>query len=131
VRDMVLPLRHSRAWALFSIVLVAVVVVGSLVPGADSPKIPLGDKWQHALTYGGLALWFSGIVRRSAFLWVAGGLLALGGLMELLQAVATTARSADIRDMLANTIGIAAGLAIACAGAAGWAVKVEKWLNAR
>ena len=130
MNDIVLPLRYRRAWVVCSAALVAIVVVGSLMPGGHQPKIPLGDKWQHFLTYFGLAIWFSGVVRRSGFLWVAGGLLALGGLMEVLQAMATTARSADIRDMAANTLGVAPGLTAAAAGLAGWVQKVEAWLGA-
>lgn len=129
--DVVLPLRHRRAWIVCSLLLVAAVVLGSLLPGGSTPKIPMGDKWQHFLTYLVLALWFCGGLRRSAFLWVAIGLLALGGFMEILQALITTARSADPRDMLANSLGIAAGLFVAWLGLAGWALKVEGWLGAR
>ena len=131
MNDVVLPLRHRRAWIVSSFALVAIVVLGSLIPGGNAPKVPVGDKWQHFLTYCGLAIWFCGVVRRSAFLWVAGGLLALGGLMELLQALLTTARSADPRDMAANALGIACGLAVAQFGLAGWALKVEDWLGAQ
>ena len=40
-------------------------------------------------------------------------------------------RSADWRDIAANTAGIIAGLIVAIAGLGGWCLRVEDWYSAR
>jgi len=88
----------------------------SLIPGEDLPGIGPWDKLLHAAAYAALALTgglgFRG--RRSAAT-VAVGLLALGSLLEVIQA-AIPGREASVADASANAVGIAFGLAAAGAG---------------
>ena len=124
-----LPLVHRRVWMVFSIALVAFVVYGSLVPGADNPLEEVDDKWQHVATYCVLAAWFAGLAPRRNYPWIASGLLLLGFTLEVLQYYLTTDRVADPRDMAADTFGVVAGLIAAYIGLDTWAVRVEAWLG--
>ncbi|NJD32702.1 MAG: hypothetical protein FIB04_12545 [Gammaproteobacteria bacterium] len=124
-----LPLRHRNLWVALSAVLVAAVVYGSLTPNLDLP-VPGGfDKIEHLSAYLGLSLWFTGLVTRSAYWKVALALLALGLLMEILQGLMQLGRAAEMLDMVANAVGIGAGLALALRYTGGWARKAESWLT--
>ena len=122
-----LPLSHRRVWIALSIALVAFVVAGSLASGGV--RVPVGDKWQHAMTYFALAAWFAGLTPRRNYPWVATALLLLGLSMELMQHALTAHRIADARDMAANSVGIAAGMIAAHIGLGSWAQRVEAWLR--
>ena len=80
-----LRLDHAPAWIAASLLLVALVVWGSLVPGPAAPPVDHFDKFQHAAVYGLLALWFTGLAARRHYVTVAAALIALGVLMEVLQ----------------------------------------------
>ncbi len=71
---------------------------------------PGGDKLLHALGFTCLMGWWGNVFRRP---WMrhlaAGGCLAYGALVEVLQAFTLT-RSADVLDLLADAMGIALGL---------------------
>lgn len=104
----------------FTLALVAGIIVICMIP---IPDIPLGevsmiDKWTHIVMYLVLELVLLVELRRSglrpgawefvALAFVAP--LALGGLIELMQAYLTTCRSGDPLDFLADAIGTAIGL---------------------
>lgn len=112
--------------------LLVVVVAGlSLMPIPEAPiakDIPLFDKWTHMVMYASLtsAIWIeyfrqhrhTGLWRylrlhgrRIALLGIVAP-LCLGGVLELLQAYATTYRSGEWLDFAANSIGVAAGTCI-------------------
>lgn len=97
------------------------------MPGVDFMS---ADKWLHGLTFAFLTVWFSGQYARQSYWRVAVGMLAFGGVIELCQRMLTY-RSAESMDLLADSIGIAAGLIIAVAGAGGWSLRLEGWLLAR
>lgn len=83
------------------------------------PPIPLGgpqdsDKIGHFLAYFILSAWAVSIFRtRRAQVLAALSLVALGLAIEWGQANLTATRHGDPRDALANTLGIALGLAMA------------------
>ena len=80
-------------------------------------EIDVWDKALHFTAYFGLALMATIAVRgRRRAIWYALGLIALGGILEILQGL--TGRDADIWDEVANTLGVLAGAAIAWAGIA-------------
>lgn len=100
----------------FSVACIVVVWILSLTP--FFPETPLDnvefiDKWTHLVMYGGttLVIWweYSRRHRRPCYRRLAiGGWVApimMGGLLELLQAYATTTRNGDWLDFLANTLG--------------------------
>ena len=126
---MLRPLAHRPAWLAASALLVLGVVVGSLLPGSEVPAVSVSDKLQHFAAYALLALWFGGLSHRQAHGWVALALLLLGALMEVLQGVLPLHRTADLRDLLANALGIAFGIVLARTIAEAWTEKVEAWVG--
>ncbi len=123
-----LPLRYRRFWVAISAVLLAAVIFACLQPNFG-PSMPNNfDKLEHFSTYLLLSLWFTGLVARERYWVVVCGLLALGLSIEVLQGVMNVGRSAEALDMLANTLGIFVGLAVALGLTGHWALRVEAWL---
>ena len=126
-----LPLRYPLRWQIAGIVLLLLALAISLLPEIpfwpDNMHSPfkLSDKVLHVVAFALLALWFSGQFSRRSFVGLAAGLLAFGGLVEVLQGM-TTYRSAEWLDLTADAGGIAIGLAIALAGAGGWSLRLEQ-----
>jgi VanZ family protein len=103
----------ARTWRLALVVLMVAVSYLAL-----SPKPPAGvdlgwDKLNHMTAFTALgfcALLGFGTTRR-ALLAASCGLLAFGGLIEVLQ-LAAPGRSSEWGDLLADAVGIAVGMAI-------------------
>ena len=107
----------------FSIFTVCVIWILSLAPVGSielGVEVPLTDKWVHFIMYGCLTgmvwweYWKQNSELRVAWLAVCGCLcpVAMGGVLELLQAYATSYRSGDWLDFLANSIGVALGVVV-------------------
>ncbi len=92
----------------------SVVAWGELTPHPPQEASHFWDKSEHFTAYFGLALLASLAwgLRRSLVL-VFLGLVALGGVLEILQSV--TGRDAEWLDELANSLGALTGMAVACA----------------
>lgn len=114
-----------KRWPCAIVVSIAIIIL-STIPVPDVPEledVPFFDKWVHFVMYGGLssAIWFDRAIisnRRMhgkiwTFLFVYP--VALGGLMELVQAYCTTCRSGDWVDFYADTFGALIGLALCMA----------------
>jgi len=125
----VLRLAHAPAWIAASLLLLALVVWASLMPGPDVPGPPNFDKLEHVSAYALLAVWFTGLLPRNRYAALAVALLGLGVLMEFLQRAMQLGRQADVLDVAANVVGIGAGIAIALWRTGGWAPRVEAWLS--
>lgn len=125
---MMLPLKYQRAWLILGWCLIALAIYGSLT--SNPALVPSGtnDKLLHLATYATLSFWFAGIYPRSRYVWIVAGLFLLGISMELLQAWMRAGRSPEVYDMLANTLGIFLGLAIAML-VGDWAQRVERWIS--
>jgi VanZ family protein len=105
--------RRAGAWAFWPAA--AVVAWGELTPKPPHLQGPfLWDKLDHFTAYFGLALLASlGWGLRRSLGWIFLGVLAMGAGLEGLQAL--VGRDAEWGDMLANSLGAAAGLAVAAA----------------
>lgn len=71
---------------------------------------PVSDKLMHALLFATLAL--TGAVARFPMPALAAGLLGYAAVTELLQRVLPINRHGDLRDLLADAIGVGAGLVV-------------------
>ena len=100
--------------------LVVAIVLLSLLPMPEirmAEDVPLADKWTHMVMYGvlTLAIWYD--YRRShrkrnawkLLLFAFLAPIAMGGVLELMQAYLTTCRSGEWLDFVANTIGVCLG----------------------
>jgi VanZ family protein len=131
-----LSLRYARRWQIAGIALLAMVLAGALLPAdwfwskdSDSP-IFISDKWVHGITFAALALWFSGQYARRSYWRLIMGLVAFGLLIEMMQRMVSY-RTAEWMDLQADLLGLAIGIAIALAGAGGWCLRFEEWLQNR
>ncbi len=131
-----LSLRYARRWQIAGITLLAIVLAFALAPPdwfrlADpGSQFFISDKWLHGLTFVALALWFSGQYARHSYWRLILGLAAFGLLIEVTQRMVAY-RSADWMDLVADLLGIGVGMAIALAGAGGWCLRFEEWLQNR
>ena len=103
------PLRLAATWYAIGAVMLLGVAVVSLVP---VPDIGVSDKLSHLVTYFLLAGWFSLLaINRTRLGWTVIGLIAYGMLIELLQGI-TSYRYPEWGDVLANGIGVLAGIVL-------------------
>lgn len=99
------------------------------------PPIPLGgpqdsDKIGHFLAYFTLSAWAVSIFRtRGAQGLAALSLVALGLCIEWAQANLTDNRQGDLRDALANSLGIALGFVLSFTPLARWLEKFDRRLS--
>ena len=109
-------LSMHRAWALCFWALLLAVTVLMLVP-RPPPRIDTGwDKANHLLAFAApmfaaLVAWTRSNSTRAQAGWLAAGLWAWGGVIELLQGLMPP-RSADWRDWLADGLGVLLGLTL-------------------
>ena len=126
-----LDLRFARAWLAMGWFLIIATFIVCLVPGHDLPSTGISDKWEHTIAYSVLTLWFVGIYRRSRYLRIAGALVVMGIVIELLQGAMNLGRQCDYRDVIANSSGVVVGMLAALAGIGGWARWVENLMGYR
>jgi VanZ family protein len=127
----VLAVRHPRSWLVIGWMLIAFAVLVNLVPGNELPNTGMNDKFEHTIAYGLLTLWFAGIYPRSRYVVIAVALFIMGVGIEFAQGVMHLGRQADVRDVVANTSGIAIGLTLALIGLGGWAEWIDGWTRSR
>jgi VanZ family protein len=123
----VLPLRFPMFWSTLGWALVAVVVIGSLVPGKIVAAMHVSDKIMHAGAYAVLMVWFSGFYRHAMYPVIATVLIALGLTLDLLQLLTPT-RTFDLNDVLMNSAGVVVGFLLSTVVLGGWCQRVEQRL---
>ena len=105
--------RYPALWLGVWVLGWALCILLSLMPAVDLPGPAHSDKLGHFLAYFVLTAWAVWTFRsRRAHLLAALSLLALGVAMEFAQANLTKVRFGDVRDALANTLGVAVGLSL-------------------
>ncbi|QPF72922.1 VanZ family protein [Roseateles sp. DAIF2] len=114
-------LQHRRAWRGLLLILLLAISYLALSPAPPKTLDSGWDKLNHLLAFGALAFsaFFAWPAARARWLWSPLGLVGYGVLIELAQSQLPP-RSADARDVLADALGIALGLALATLCAA-WA----------
>jgi len=119
--------RHARLWYALGALLTLAVVIASLVPASELPRVHVSDKLEHLLAYLSLAIWFSGLVRVRHYPWLALALLALGGGIEITQGLMGLGREADWHDFIAGAGGVGLGLLLGLIGLRHWVRWLEQW----
>ena len=108
-------------------ILIIWVLCFATIPHTPLDNVTLIDKWVHMAMYGGTCgtIWVEYVRRHAALSWRKLFLMAwlapvaMGGLIEILQATCTGGRrSGDWLDFAANSIGVtlAAVVAVVCIG---------------
>ena len=126
------PFSRPLLWACLWILALAAVVVASLLPGSDLPQWQVSDKTEHFLAYGllsaGAVQLFS---RRRSLVVVCVLLILLGVLLEFLQGAMGLGRTQDMRDALANGLGVLLGLATIFTPLRDALLRLDGWLFRR
>jgi VanZ family protein len=106
--------RWQPAWRAVLLVLMCVAAWFAFIPAAPKVQPDGVDKIEHLLAFAalGVAAAFTANPGLQRTFRAAAGLLLYGGFIELVQTQLPT-RSADWADMLADGVGVAAGLALA------------------
>jgi VanZ family protein len=126
-----LAVRHPRLWLVSGWMLVVGCLYLSLVPASALPQTGVSDKVEHSLAYAVLALWFAGLYPRSRYGIIGIGLFAMGVAVEWAQGAMHMGRQSDYHDVIANTIGIVAGLGLALLWLGGWVERIDGWARGR
>lgn len=120
-------LRLIWLWLSIGFVGCAVLLYACLMPSPPQPQgIHLYDKMIHCLSFLVLSVWFAGVLN-GRYLRVFIGLAAFGAAIELIQSV-TAYRNGDILDLVADTVGVVAGLGLARLGVMQWLDVVDRYV---
>ncbi len=122
-------LRFAWVWWLLGWAFVVLTVNDSLETHPPAVFELASDKLVHFLGYFALAMWFAGVTRARRYPVVGAMLIALGGLLEILQGLMHNGRQAEWLDLLADSLGVIAALALAYAGLGRWAIWIERLLG--
>lgn len=113
MRGVLRDFRRPRLWLAIGMLGLLAVIGLSLLPARGLPPVPFSgfDKVGHFLGYATLSA-YGGMLfaRMRPQTWTAAGLVALGIGLEFAQAQLTDSRMGDLRDAVANTLGVLAGL---------------------
>lgn len=126
-----LPVRHPRSWRVIGTLLIIAAFVVCLIPGREVPDLGISDKWEHSILHASLAIWFGGLYPRSRYWIIALALFSMGVVIEVAQGAMHLGRTADVRDVVANSIGIVIGIGLSLAGLGGWAQWIDGWTRGR
>lgn len=119
------PLRKRWPWIAANLAVLATIVWLSLEPATSGGIDDGRDKPQHLVTYACLMIWFCGFVRPRRYVAVAAALVAMGGVLELLQYATHWGRSAEWLDFTANMLGVGAGWFATAVLSGGWALRLR------
>ncbi len=122
-------LRLALLWWICACALTLYVIYGCLIPPDRVPDFYTNDKFEHAGAYFAMAFWFSGLLERRHFPAMIVCLCALGALIEVAQYLMGLGRKADVRDFVADCVGVAAAVIAAYLGLDSWLVHVERRLG--
>jgi VanZ family protein len=99
------------------------------MPGGKVPDLPgVSDKVEHFVAFTLLSFWFSSILVRRDFFWMALVLLAFGVLIEVAQELMRRGREGEVLDVAADGCGIVVGMLLALTPLGRWAGGIERLL---
>ena len=112
-------LLHLRRYPITILLILAITLLSLLpIPDIKMPvPVPLVDKWTHMVMYGVLTLVIWLEYKRAhqqnnawrLFIFAFLAPIAMGGILELMQAYLTTCRSGEWLDFVANSSGVCIG----------------------
>ena len=106
-------LRARPFWLFVGWSMVLFIVYLSLAPISINVGVEQGDKYLHAIAYGGVMFWFANLYTTPAKrTMLAIALVALGIGLEFVQGL-TDYRTFEVADMLADAAGVAVGWVVA------------------
>jgi VanZ family protein len=118
-------LRLSRLWFCLGLLIAVLITIASLIPARDVPDLGVSDKFEHAFAYVLLAFWLASVIVRRDYLPLALLLLVFGGAIEVAQGLMRLGRHAELLDLLADGVGIVAGVLLAMTPLGHWADWLE------
>jgi VanZ family protein len=118
--------RLARLWWGLGAGMVVYITISCLEPARYVPNLHLWDKFEHAAAFGGLALWFGGLVRRGRYPVIAFLMLLFGGGIEIAQGAMKLGRDEDIMDFVADSVGVSIALIALYAGVGAWPRWIER-----
>ena len=102
----------EKYWFILSTCILLIITTLSLSPVDTLPSAPGSDKTHHLIAYAALA--FPTALRKpNRWLWLVVFFISYSGLIELVQPYVN--RYGEWLDMLANTVGVVCGVALATA----------------
>ena len=121
-----IQLKYPLFWLLSGWVFVIAVIFVSVSPIVEFAVINVNceDKILHVVTYFLLMIWFSGLYKRRHQVGVAVFVMALGFFLEMIQ-LRLPYRYFEPADLVANGIGVLAGLGLSLWLLAGWCQRIE------
>lgn len=128
------PRRWPRVWLALWIAMIALVLVGSLMPAQRLPAPAFAgvDKLQHLVGYTALAAYAVLLFARLRLQAVAiAGLVTLGVGIEFAQEAFTASRRADVADVVANTLGVLLGWSVQRTRLRDGLVRIDAWIAGR
>ena len=125
-----LPLRYRKLWIVIGSLLICAVITMNVSSGVILSVLnpSWGDKVAHLITYCLLMVWFSGLYERRQQGRIALALFLLGLALELVQRLLPY-RQFEAADLVANSLGLAAGFLLSVWMLAGWCQRMERRLG--
>ena len=124
-------LRYRKLWLIIGYMLIIAVIYLSLTssPVVIDTSLPYEDKLLHLLAYFAVTFWFMQIyhIRHHIIMWTV-FFLCLGMVLEYLQGYDPN-RYSEVADMVANTLGVMAGVGLAMTPLRYVLVKFERYMG--
>ena len=117
-----------RVWLTLGFLGCAILFYACLMPSPPTLQVSNFDKIEHFAAFAILGAWFAAVLA-PRYLLVFCGLAVFGVAIELIQA-ATTYRSGDPWDFLADGVGLVFGIGLARIGAMDWLRYIDRRVSA-
>lgn len=107
------PMKIANIWRIAGWLGIAAIITLSLVPLQLEMAVDNGDKFGHLASYVLVTLWLAQLYTElRQRIWLVLGMVALGIALEYAQG-ATSYRSFEVADMVADALGVATGWLLA------------------
>ena len=123
-------LHFHQLWLVIGALLASAILILCLIPPSNKISSIEGlDKVEHALAFLALTAWFAALIERRGYWALSIMLLGLGVGIEIAQYLMALGRSAEIFDVIADTVGIILGVILSLSIHESWLQRIERWLH--